>query len=145
MSVSLLRKGLELLGAGPAGTGKKSGNGSNKVSLNSNKIGMKKQLKRLKRQGTPQTQRASAKNRVIKSAVEEYKKRTSEDHLQENLRYMLGTYAVTKKDVVNKIVSQHGGRKARDRREKKEKKVKETSIFSESDFRRFEKEYFGKR
>ncbi|KAG9483746.1 hypothetical protein GDO78_009581 [Eleutherodactylus coqui] len=104
---------------------------------------MKKQLKRLKRQGQPQNQRASAKNRVIKSAVEEYKKRTAEDHLAENLTYMLGSQAVTNKVSCSKILSQHCGRKARDQRVKKEKKVQEVSLFTDQDFKKFQKEYFG--
>ncbi|KAM9324517.1 active regulator of SIRT1 [Gastrophryne carolinensis] len=144
MSASLLRKGLELLSSGSSGVKRHPGNVNN--TLASNKTGLKKQLKRLKRQGLPQKQKATAKGRVIKSAVEEYKKHASKNYLAQNLRYMLDSHCVANKDLVNKVLKQHSGRKARDqRKETMEKKVQETSVFSDSDFERFEKEYFGQR
>ncbi|KAM5148952.1 active regulator of SIRT1 isoform 2-T2 [Mantella aurantiaca] len=114
-------------------------------TLSSNKTGMKKQLRKLKHQGQPQNQRATAKNRVIKSAIEEYKKHASQDHLAQNLKYMLVSRPVANKKVVQTILDQHCGRKAKDQKIKKKKTVEQKSVFSESDFKRFEKEYFGSR
>ncbi|XP_075039026.1 active regulator of SIRT1 [Mixophyes fleayi] len=148
MSAALLRKGLELLG--PASSDqkcttlkKRSGKDSQNETLSSHKTGMRKRIRRLKRQGNPQKQRATAKDRVIKSAVEEYKKHTAQDHLARNLQYMLGSSTVAKKDVVSKILNQHCGRKARDRQVRKKKTVQDKTVFSDADFKRFEKEYFG--
>ncbi|XP_063796585.1 active regulator of SIRT1 isoform X2 [Pseudophryne corroboree] len=122
---------------------KHSGRESQNRTLSSHKTGMRKQLRRLKHQGLPQKQRATAKDRVIKSAVEEYMKHTAQDHLEQNLRYMLGSRTATKNDVVSKVLNHHRGRKARDRQMKKKKRAQEKSVFSDADFKRFEKEYFA--
>ncbi|KAM4022610.1 active regulator of SIRT1 isoform 2-T2 [Anomaloglossus baeobatrachus] len=122
---------------------KKKGGKNQQATLSSHKIGMKKQRRRLKQQGVPQNQRASAKNRVIRSAVEEYKKSTAQDNLAQNLKYMLGSQAVTSKVSCSKILTQHSGRKARDRHGEEEKKLPEKSMFTDQDFQKFQKEYFG--
>lgn len=51
------------------GSKKKPGKHTHSETLSSNKIGMKKRLRKLKHQGQPQNQRATAKDRVIKSAI----------------------------------------------------------------------------
>ncbi|KAM3915517.1 active regulator of SIRT1 [Leptodactylus fuscus] len=150
MSAALLRKGLELLasessGSNLSGLKKRPGNKNPQVTLSSHKTGMKKQRRRLKQQGQPQNQRASAKNRVIRSAVEEYKKQKSQDHLEQNLKYMLGSRTVARKFSCSKILTQHCGRKAKDQPITKKKKVKEQSVFTDQDFQKFQKEYFGTR
>lgn len=42
-----------------------------------------------------------------------------------------------------KVLAQNRGRKARDRRQEEEKKKPEGTVFTEEDFQRFEREYFG--
>ncbi|XP_077134300.1 active regulator of SIRT1 isoform X1 [Ranitomeya variabilis] len=148
MSAAMIRKGLELLGSDSTDNNmssfkRKRGGKNQPTTLSSHKIGMKKQRKRLKQQGVPQNQRASAKDRVIKSAVEEYKKRTAQDYLAHNLEYMLGSQAVARKVSCSKILTQHSGRKARDRHGEEEKRVQEKSMFTDQDFKKFQKEYFG--
>ncbi|OCT85499.1 active regulator of SIRT1 [Xenopus laevis] len=149
MSASLLRKGLDLLKEERSDIetkSKKRKAGSDpKHCLTSGKTGMKKQLRRLKQQGQRQDQKATAKGRVIRSAVEEFKKQSAKDHLQENLKYMLESRSVASKEVVDKILKQNRGRKAKDNRIKQEKVIKEKSVFSDADFKRFEMEYFGRR
>ncbi|KAM4722161.1 active regulator of SIRT1 [Rhinophrynus dorsalis] len=151
MSTSLLRKGLELLGTERSdkkrlGSKKKNVSASGKRELlSSHKTGVKKQLSRIKQQGQQHNQRATVKGRVIKSAVEEFKKRSKNDNLQHNLKYMLGFQSVTKKDVVKKILKQNRGRISKDRQMKRQKKIEEKSVFSDADFKRFEMEYFGSR
>ncbi|XP_075689769.1 active regulator of SIRT1-like [Rhinoderma darwinii] len=125
--------------------GKKTRAHNPHAAISCDKTGMKKRRRKLKQQGQPQNQRASAKNRVIKSAVEEYKKRTAQDHLAQNLKYMRESQAVANKVSVNKILTQHCGRKAKDQRVKKEKTVQENSMFTDQDFKKFQKEYFGTR
>lgn len=142
---SLLKKGLELVCSDLIGFKKQPKKHKQNDALNSNKIGMKKRLRKLKHQGQPQNQRATAKDRVVKSAIEEYKKHASQDYLAQNLKYMLGSRSVANKNVVKEILNQHCGRKARDQKVKKKKRVQQKSVFSDSDFKRFEKEYFGSR
>ncbi|KAG8436345.1 hypothetical protein GDO86_007444 [Hymenochirus boettgeri] len=148
MSVSLLRKGLDLLDqdeSGKRSTSKKGNPGRNpKEFLSSKKTGVKKQLQRLK-QGNRQTKNATIKGRVVQSAVEAFKKNREKDHLRSNLKYMLGSRTVANKEVVKKILQQNEGRKARDRQIKQQEKIKENSVFSDADFKRFELEYFGSR
>ncbi|MEE6508027.1 hypothetical protein FKM82_018322 [Ascaphus truei] len=106
---------------------------------------MKKQLRRVKQQGQRQSERATAKNRVTKSAIEEFKKSRGKDHLQQNLKYMLSCQTVANKEVVKKVLKQNRGRRANDRQVKQRKKIVEKSVFLDADFKRFEKEYFGRR
>ncbi|XP_056379886.1 active regulator of SIRT1 [Hyla sarda] len=145
MSAALLRKGLELLGSDTGGVKKRPKRNNPQASLSSHKTGMKKQRRKLKRQGTPQNQRASAKDRVIRSAVEEYKKQIAQDHLAQNLKYMFASQAVTNKVSCSKILTQHCGRKAKDQVVEKQKVVQEKSVFTDRDFQKFQKEYFGTR
>ncbi|KAE8611509.1 hypothetical protein XENTR_v10012484 [Xenopus tropicalis] len=147
MSVSLLRKGLDLLReerSGAESSSKKRNSSSKpKPCLSSSKTGMRKQLRRLKQQGLRHDQKATAKGRVIRSAVEEFKKQSAKDHLQQNLQYMLDSSSVTSKEVVDKILKQNRGRKAKDIEIKQHRQIKEKSVFSDADFKRFELEYFG--
>ncbi|KAG8556603.1 hypothetical protein GDO81_018130 [Engystomops pustulosus] len=150
MSAALLRRGLELLASDSAannqsGLKKKQGGKNQKAVLSSHKTGMKKQLRKLKQQGVPQNQRASAKNRVIKSAVEEYKKRQSQDHLAQNLKYIrLSAKNMVAEGVCKRILSHHSGRKSKDQQKTKKKKVQQKSVFTDQDFQKFQREYFGK-
>ncbi|CAH2312280.1 active regulator of SIRT1 [Pelobates cultripes] len=149
MSASLLRKGLDLLASDTSAkySGKKKGSNSHQdVPLSSRKTGVRKQLKRMRRQGLQQKEKATAKDRVIKSALEEFKKKSTTDHLSKNMKYFLGSHNVANKDVVEKILTQNRGRKSRDQVVKQKKKTQQVkSVFSEKDFKRFEKEYFGKK
>ncbi|XP_053577253.1 active regulator of SIRT1 [Bombina bombina] len=150
MSASLLRKGLELLAPEPTGNkqkGVKKGTIPRSLQsqlLRSDKTGVRKQLRRMRQQGKQQNQRATAKGRTVTSAIEEYKKHSEKDHLAQNLKYMLNPQSVANKDTVQKILKQNCGRRARDQRVSKEpKKAAEPSAFTDADFKRFEKEYFG--
>ncbi|KAM4651322.1 active regulator of SIRT1 [Discoglossus pictus] len=151
MSATLLRRGLELLGpemAGEKQKGSKKGTvprSQQKELLASHKTGVKKQLRRMRQQGQQQNQRPTAKGRPVTSAVEEFKKRSSQDHLQQNLKYMLSSHTMANKDLVNKILTQSRGRRAKDQEKQQQQKKVEKSMFTDSDFKRFEKEYFGGR
>ncbi|XP_018423040.1 PREDICTED: active regulator of SIRT1 [Nanorana parkeri] len=144
MSTSLLKKELELVCSDSKDFGKQPAKHKRKEALSTNKTGMKKQLRKLK-QGRPQNQRATAKDRDNKPAIEERKKLESQDYLAQNLKYMLGSCSVTNKNVVKKILDQNCGRKAKDQQATKKKRMQQKSVFSDSDFERFEKEYFGRR
>ncbi|GCC32022.1 hypothetical protein chiPu_0010482 [Chiloscyllium punctatum] len=78
-----------------------------------------------------------------RSMRQEYRKKKAADHTEENLQYMLGARFLTESNVTKQILNYSQGRKAKDRPEKKEVKKERKSVFTESDFRKFEREYFG--
>ncbi|XP_041033482.1 active regulator of SIRT1-like [Carcharodon carcharias] len=152
MSATLIRKGLDFMSGDVRVSGKGKGrkkaipghsSGADRLRLvNTNKKGIKKQLERIQGQGKKMN-KATVKGKVVKSALEEYWKKRAADHTEENLRYMLGSKFLTEGSVTQKVLMYSQGRKAKDRPEKKEVKKEEKSIFTESEFRNFEKEYFG--
>ncbi|KAJ7330063.1 hypothetical protein JRQ81_016237 [Phrynocephalus forsythii] len=138
MSASLLRKGLELLettGASSSCPKKAATTAKSPLQL----------LRRRKRKKLPASKRETAtiKGKVIKSALEEYKKHQAIDHLQENLEYMMNSQYITDSTITQKVLAQNRGRKAKDRPQEEAKKKPEGTVFTEEDFQRFEKEYFG--
>uniref|UniRef100_A0A8B9ULL7 Active regulator of SIRT1 n=1 Tax=Anas zonorhyncha TaxID=75864 RepID=A0A8B9ULL7_9AVES len=134
MSASLLRRGLELLearGRGKAPPGPQAGSGGPRT-------------RRRKAAKGPGRSKATIKGRVVKSAIEEYHKKKAVSHLRENLQYMTSGRCVADKAVTQQILTQNRGRKSKDRPpEKKAKKKPEGTVFTEEDFRKFEREYFG--
>ncbi|POI30113.1 hypothetical protein CIB84_006138 [Bambusicola thoracicus] len=78
------------------------------------------------------------------SDLEEYHKKKAVNHLKTNLLYMTSGRCVADKAVTQQVLTQNRGRKSKDRpAEKKEKKKPEGTVFTEEDFRKFEREYFG--
>ncbi|NXG76940.1 AROS regulator, partial [Baryphthengus martii] len=139
MSASLVRRGLELLeapGRGEASSGVQRGqDGSGAAGA----------ARRRKRVPGPGRNRATVKGRVVKSAIEEYHKKKAVNHLRENLKYMLKGRIVASKTITEQILAQNRGRKAKDQPPKKAAKKKpEGTVFTEEDFRKFEREYFGR-
>ncbi|NXD13122.1 AROS regulator, partial [Nothocercus nigrocapillus] len=168
MSASLLRRGLELLeapgsggGAGPgrAGPGvlraRRLGNavpvcptGRGKAPRGPGGPRAAGTAKRRKAAPGPARSRATVKGRAVKSAIEEYCKKKAVDHLKANLLYMTSGRYIADKAVTQQVLAQNSGRKSKDRppekkEEKKEKKKSEGTVFTEEDFRKFEREYFG--
>nr|XP_004650663.1 active regulator of SIRT1 [Jaculus jaculus] len=137
MSAALLRRGLELLAESEASRAPPSQ--------------AKASGARVKRTGkakakAPQTQklRNSAKGKVPKSALAEYQKRECQDHLKANLKFMTSTRSAVAESVTQQILQQNQGRKACDRPAVKTKKKKaEGTVFTEEDFQKFQREYFG--
>ncbi|NXI22506.1 AROS regulator, partial [Sterrhoptilus dennistouni] len=77
-------------------------------------------------------------------APEEYHKKKPVNHLRENLQYMLKGRLVADKAITEKVLAQNRGRKSKDQPpEKTEKKKPTGTVFTEEDFRKFEREYFG--
>lgn len=92
----------------------------------------------------PGKNKATIKGRVVKSAIEEYHKKKAINHLKANLQYMTSGRCVADKAVTKQVLAQNRGRKSKDQpAEKKEKKKPEGTVFTEEDFRKFEREYFG--
>ncbi|KAL4833952.1 hypothetical protein H8958_013120 [Nasalis larvatus] len=136
MSAALLRRGLELLAASeaprdPPGQTKPRG----------------APVKRPRKTKAIQAQklRNSAKGKVPKSALDEYRKRECRDHLRVNLTFLTRTRSTVAESVSQQILRQNRGRKACDRPVAKTKKKKkaEGTVFTEEDFQKFQQEYFG--
>ncbi|KAK9399904.1 active regulator of SIRT1 [Crotalus adamanteus] len=136
MSASLLRKGLELLEtAGVSDSSQRSASAARPNNLLKKKKNKSSRSKRDK---------ATIKGRIIKSALEEYQKHQAADHFKKNMQYMMGTHCVADSTTTEKILTQNRGRKAKDRPVEKVKKKPEGTVFTEEDFQRFEREYFGR-
>ncbi|KFV12897.1 Active regulator of SIRT1, partial [Tauraco erythrolophus] len=89
--------------------------------------------------------KATVKGRAVKSAIEEYHKKAAVDHLRANLQYMLKRRCVADKAITEQVLAQNRGRKSKDQPPKKAAKKKpEGTVFTEEDFRKFEREYFGR-
>ncbi|XP_006979236.1 active regulator of SIRT1 [Peromyscus maniculatus bairdii] len=141
MSAALLRRGLELLAASEA---PRAAPGQAKASG--------APVKRTRRARTKAAQalklRNSAKGKVPKSALAEYQKRQCRDHLRANLKFMTSVRSTVPESVTQQILQQNQGRKACDRvvaktQKKKKKKKAEGTVFTEEDFQKFQREYFG--
>lgn len=137
MSAALVRRGLELLNADlPEGPDAK-----------------KKQQKMMKDSGSKKRfsrappvshKRASAKDRRMRSALEEAKKGQKKDHTAVNLQYFLHSGSITSGDHTTKIVRQNSGRQSRSSVAPPVEKPQESqSVFSEEEFQQFQREYFG--
>ncbi|KFP41392.1 Active regulator of SIRT1, partial [Chlamydotis macqueenii] len=101
--------------------------------------------RRRKRALEPARNKATVKGRVVKSAIEEYHKKKPVNHLRENLQYMLKGRFVANRAITEQILAQNRGRKSKDQPPKKAvKKKPEGTVFTEEDFRKFEREYFGR-
>ncbi|XP_052604343.1 active regulator of SIRT1 [Peromyscus californicus insignis] len=140
MSAALLRRGLELLAASEA---PRAAPGQAKASG--------APVKRTRRARAKASQalklRNSAKGKVPKSALAEYQKRQCRDHLRANLKFMTSVRSTVPESVTQQILQQNQGRKACDRvvakTQKKKKKKAEGTVFTEEDFQKFQREYFG--
>ncbi|KAM6384724.1 active regulator of SIRT1 [Alca torda] len=139
MSASLLRRGLELLEA--------PGQGEAPLGLQPERDGPGAAGAVRRKRAAPQGGRnkATVKGRVVKSAIEEYHKKKPVNHLTANLKYMLKGRFVANKAITEQVLAQNRGRKSKDQPPKKEEKKKpEGTVFTEEDFRKFEREYFGR-
>ncbi|NWY51480.1 AROS regulator, partial [Chionis minor] len=139
MSASLLRRGLELLEA--------PGRGDVPPGLQRERDGPRAEgaARRRKAAQQPGRNKATIKGRVVRSAIEEYHKKKPVNHLTANLKYMLKGRFVANKVITEQVLAQNRGRKSKDQPPKKAAKKKpEGTVFTEEDFRKFEREYFGR-
>lgn len=155
MSASLIRRGLELLSDDiqDVSKGKKKKKQQQKTPssatvmelVSTKRQGVTKQVKRLQGRLGPGKSKATVKDKRIKSAVEEFRKKQGKTQLSANLKYFMGAgFKATDSDTL-KIVNQHSGRQSRNRPTRPAKKAKETqSLFTEEEFQQFQKEYFGR-
>ncbi|XP_010832053.1 PREDICTED: active regulator of SIRT1 [Bison bison bison] len=128
MSAALLRRGLELLGA-PEAPG--AAPGHTKPS--------QAPMKRTRKAKATQAQK------LRNSALAEFRKKERRGYLGVNLRFMTSARSTVDESVTRQIMRQNRGRKACDRPVTKTKKKKkaEGTVFTEEDFQKFQREYFG--
>ncbi|XP_022593973.1 active regulator of SIRT1 [Seriola dumerili] len=153
MSASLLRRGLELLSDDikDVSKGKKKKQQQTPSSatvmelVSTKRQGVTKQVKRLQGRLGPGKSKATVKDKRIKSAVEEFRKKQGKSQMSANLKYFMATgYKATDSDT-SKILNHNLGRQSRNRPELLAKKPKEPkSLFTEEEFQQFQKEYFGR-
>ncbi|XP_041641496.1 ribosomal protein S19 binding protein 1 [Cheilinus undulatus] len=153
MSASLIRRGLELLSDDIKDVSKakkkkqqQTPSSATVMELVSTKRqGVTKQVKRLQGRLGPGKSKATVKDKRIKSAVEEFRKKQRTSQMSANLKYFMTTgYKATDSDTL-KILNHNTGRQSRNRREPQVKKAKEPeSLFTEEEFQQFQKEYFGR-
>lgn len=151
MSASMVRRGLELLNedikdvnSGSKHKKRKTGPSARDL-ISSNRQGVRKQLRRLQGHQGAQKSKATVKDKHVKSAIDEYRRKQTKSQLRANLQYFLGTNSAAKQSSTQKIVNQNSGRQSRFQPDRPVVKPKEEkSIFSEDEFQAFQKEYFGK-
>lgn len=107
--------------------------------------GVTKQVKRLQGRLGSGKSKATVKDKRIKSAVEEFRKKQGKSHLSDNLKYFMETGRKATDSDTLKILNHNTGRQSRNRPDRPAKKAKETqSVFTEEEFQQFQKEYFGR-
>uniref|UniRef100_UPI0037E86BF4 active regulator of SIRT1 n=1 Tax=Semicossyphus pulcher TaxID=241346 RepID=UPI0037E86BF4 len=156
MSASLIRRGLELLNDDIKDASKVKKKKKNQQQqtpssatvmelVSTKRQGVTKQVKRLQGRLGPGKSKATVKDKRIKSAVEEFRKKQRKSQMSANLKYFMGTgYKATSSDTL-KIMNHNSGRQSRNRLEQPAKEAKKPeSLFTEEEFQQFQKEYFGR-
>ncbi|XP_006803882.2 ribosomal protein S19 binding protein 1 [Neolamprologus brichardi] len=122
MSASLIRRGLELLSNDIKDVTKvkkkqqQTPSSATVMELVSTKRqGVTKQVKRLQGRLGPGKSKATVKDKRIKSAVEEFRKKQGKSHLSENLKYFMATGCkATDSDTVILMWSDYGSELVQD-------------------------------
>ncbi|XP_034004113.1 active regulator of SIRT1 [Trematomus bernacchii] len=154
MSASLVRRGLELLNEDIKDVSKEKKKKKKKKTpspvdvmdlVSSKRSGVTKQKKRLQGQMGPGRNKATVKDKRIKSAVEEFRKKQKKSQLSVNLKYFMEDVDKARDSDTAKILSHNSGRQSRNRPDAPAPKTPEKeSLFTEKEFQQFQKEYFGR-
>ncbi|XP_014873521.1 active regulator of SIRT1 [Poecilia latipinna] len=151
MSASLIRRGLELLNddiKDSSRVKKKKQTPSSAAVMNlvsTNRQGVTKQVKRLQGRLGPGKSKATVKDKRIRSAVEDFRKKQPKSQLDANLKYFLESAGKAEAFDTKKILRHSRGRQSRNRPDKPVKTSREAqSLFTEEEFQQFQREYFGR-
>ncbi|RXN32523.1 active regulator of SIRT1 [Labeo rohita] len=112
--------------------------------ISTDKQGVQRRIRQLQRPGGSARNTNTVKDKHVRSALDEYRKKQKKSQLKSNLEYFLGAGCKTQSKDSIKIVQQHSGRRACDQPDLPVSKPEEKSVFSEKDFKEFQKEYFSK-
>ncbi|XP_026116572.1 active regulator of SIRT1 [Carassius auratus] len=148
MSASVIRRGLDLFSEKDGVKRKQKKSSCRKSALmeqiSSDKQGVQRRIRRLQRPGGSARSTNTVKDKHIRSALDEYRKKQKKSQLKSNVEYFLAADHKTKNRDTRKIVQQHSGRRACDRPDPPASTPEEQSVFTEKDFQKFQKEYFSK-
>ncbi|XP_003976860.1 active regulator of SIRT1 [Takifugu rubripes] len=152
MSTSLIRRGLELFNDDfkdevKAHKKQQQTPSSAKVMelVSTNRQGVSKQVKRLQGRLGSGKSKATVKDKRIKSAVEEFRKKQKKSNMSANLQYFMETCCKASDSDTLKIQRYNSGRQSRNKRDRPKKAAKkQESVFTEEEFQQFQKEYFGR-
>lgn len=152
MSASLVRRGLELLAGDIKVKTKKKKRPQQTPSsatvmelVGSRRQGVTRQVKRLQGRLGPGKSKATVKDKRIKSAVEEFRKKQGKSQMSANLAYFMAADSRATDSDTLKILNHNLGRQSRNRPDAPAKKPREEpSVFTEEEFQQFQKEYFGR-
>ncbi|XP_073708382.1 active regulator of SIRT1 [Garra rufa] len=148
MSASVIRRGLELFNEKDGVKRKQKKSSSCRKSalmeqISTDKQGVHKRIRQLQRPRGSSRSKNTVKDKHIRSALDEYRKKQKKNQLQSNLKYFLGAgYKTSSKDT-GKIIRQHSGRRACHQPDPSASEPKEQSVFTAKDFKKFQKEYFS--
>ncbi|XP_043086774.1 ribosomal protein S19 binding protein 1 [Puntigrus tetrazona] len=147
MSASVIRRGLELFNEKDKVKRKQKKSSSRRSALmeqiSSEKQGVQRRIRQLQRPGASTRSTNTVKDKHIRSALDEYRKKQKKSQLQSNLQYFLGAERNVQSQKTRKIVEQHSGRRACLRPDPTVSKPQQNSVFTEKDFQKFQKEYFS--
>ncbi|XP_059415501.1 ribosomal protein S19 binding protein 1 [Carassius carassius] len=148
MSASVIRRGLELFSEKDGVKRKQKKSSCRKSALmeqiSSDKQGVQRRIRRLQRPGGSARSTNTVKDKHIRSALDEYRKKQKKSQLKSNVEYFLAADHKTQNRDTRKIVQQHSGRRACHRPDPPASTSEEQSVFTEKDFQKFQKEYFSK-
>ncbi|KAJ8363237.1 hypothetical protein SKAU_G00120680 [Synaphobranchus kaupii] len=161
MSASIIRRGLELLSddiKGVRGNKKQKARKKQPVyqggergeegvmgQISSNRQGVTKQVRMLQGRLGSGKSKATVKDKRIKCAVDEFRKKQKQSQLSKNMSYFMGLGYKAERSDTQKILLQNKGRQSRDRPDRPVKKqMEKRSLFTEEEFQQFQKEYFGR-
>ncbi|XP_042613559.1 ribosomal protein S19 binding protein 1 [Cyprinus carpio] len=147
MSASVIRRGLELFSEKDGVKRKQKKSSSRKSALmeqiSTDKQGVQRRIRRLQRPGGSARSTNTVKDKHIRSALDEYRKKQKKSQLKSNVEYFLASDHKTQSRDTRKIVQQHSGRRSCHRPDPPASKPEEESVFTEKDFQKFQKEYFS--
>ncbi|KAJ8263879.1 hypothetical protein GJAV_G00142460 [Gymnothorax javanicus] len=125
MSASLIRRGLELLSDDIKGVPENNQLKSKKNhavgkpgvmdQISSNRQGVTKQIRRLQGQRGSSKNKATVKDKRIKYAVDEFRKKQKSSQMSQNLRYFMGQGFKAEQSDTHKILLHNKGRQSRNR------------------------------
>ncbi|XP_067314678.1 ribosomal protein S19 binding protein 1 [Pseudorasbora parva] len=147
MSVSVIRRGLDLFSEKVVEKRKQRKGGARKAALmeriGTGKQGVQRRIRQLQRPGGPARSKHTVKDKRIRSALDEYRKKQKKCQLTSNLQYFLSSANKTQNSHAKKIVQKSSSRRACHQPDRSVQKPAEKSVFSEEEFQKFQKEYFS--
>ncbi|XP_051751908.1 ribosomal protein S19 binding protein 1 [Ctenopharyngodon idella] len=147
MSASLIRRGLELFSDKDGVKRKQKSRSAHKSALmeriSTDKQGVQRRIRQLQRPGGAARSTTTVKDKHIRSALDEYRKKRKRSNYGTNLNYFRSKTNKTQSTHTTKIIEKNSSRRACHQPDQPVKKPAEKSVFTEEEFQKFQKEYFS--